>query len=677
VQCHEPEAAERAVQLDLRPGAESRHRSVFVAWDSRLVHQGHTHGAGVQGWQPSLHRPPFFGRLREQAWKPFLAEEGYVAIADPLPGEDVDEALRLLLQDLRRLAGGDLRHLGEVRKQHLPNKGAHNDLRMAGGLCHGAFAWFLRGRPQIACLFEALFGLPAGAPMTGSVDVVALAPPSCPMAREAVGKRWLHLDYSPPQGQIYQASIQLFPEAEEFGGRWERIALMICKAPAQWTHPIAEHALLACCVAGAPSRATAGVTLGKMHRPASYGAKGEQRRLLPELADAPLAVGEGLPPRAPPPPEDDRVPDEDVIGLLRWYTPGELMRHFPAEDLRRLLPPSVAHYVSPRTFVVAAAAPLPRPPPLQPLELRRLARRLAALHAQRCCSAETGEALAAAGGGLRRQTPKGWRRTALLLSSAAGEPSAEQGKSAAHGLALLLRQSRSLGAPTLPLATCRGAERSELRPAGLPVSPPATSSVPRRRLERLDLRPAGLPMSPLADTSAKRRRVELPELRPTTGLPMSRLGFGALGAPAGPLLHLKPVLPLVLLGAAAAVRTPLPSEPRAAGRGPLKPFGGPRCSASVASAVAAAAAAAPRRRGGGVNWRQRGESAAAAVPAAVAGPELRKRKSSGTDASGVPRKLERARPPALRAKSAWSTWPRAFSSSLSAKDLQVLSSAWR
>eukprot|EP00446_Apocalathium_sp_SHHI-4_P087992 CAMPEP_0177467686 /NCGR_PEP_ID=MMETSP0369-20130122/18651_1 /TAXON_ID=447022 ORGANISM="Scrippsiella hangoei-like, Strain SHHI-4" /NCGR_SAMPLE_ID=MMETSP0369 /ASSEMBLY_ACC=CAM_ASM_000364 /LENGTH=410 /DNA_ID=CAMNT_0018941797 /DNA_START=27 /DNA_END=1257 /DNA_ORIENTATION=+ len=97
--------------------------------------------------------------------------------------------------------------------------------------------------------------------------------------------------------------------------------------------------------------------------------------------------------------------------------------------------------------------------------------------------------------------------------------------------------------------------------------------------------------------------------------------------------------------------------------------------AEEAAAVAAAAAAAPRRRGGGGNWRQRGESAAAAVPAAVAGAELRKRKSSGSDASDVPRKLARARPPALRATSAWTTWPRAFSSSLSAKDLQVLSSA--
>lgn len=286
VQVKDPAIARRAVQLDLRPSPSKPHGSLFIAWDSRVVHQGHTHRPGANGWNPPLLRPSFH-ELQDNAWRKSLAREGFVVIEDPLPLEDVDEALRLLLEDMQLLFP-ELRNLDEVREQHLPPSAAANDLRAGGGLCHGSFAWFLRSRPQVTRFFEQLFDLPPGAPLTGSVDVVALAPHESAASRG--GKQWLHLDYTPPQGRIWQACIQLFPKTIASGSRWERIAVMVCKAPASWSNRHAEHALLACCVTGAASRATAGVTLGKLHAENKELSRHGSRRLLPALADAPLSA---------------------------------------------------------------------------------------------------------------------------------------------------------------------------------------------------------------------------------------------------------------------------------------------------------------------------------------------------------------------------------------------------
>lgn len=372
VQCRDWNLTQRAVQLDLRPDAERRHRSLFVAWDSRLVHQGHTHGADTYGFNPPLHRPPIFSSGEDSAWRGHLEAEGYAAVADVLDDEEVDEALGLLLRDLQQLCpAGRLQSLGEVRECHLPLTSAANDLRAGGGLCHGDFAWFLRGRPQVARIFEQLFDVPPGAPLTGSVDVLALAPPGS--SARFRGKQWLHLDYTPPHGRIWQACVQLFPRGEAAGERWERIALMVCKAPVQWTTRRAEHALLACCVAGAASRATAGVTLGKMHAEGREQPRAGARRLLPALAGAPLAGAEVARASATADAGACGVAQQLEPAELRWLAPQELMRRFSAADLRKLLPAAVLQHVSPRPALVGATAPcrpgqgvapeLPRAPP--------------------------------------------------------------------------------------------------------------------------------------------------------------------------------------------------------------------------------------------------------------------------------------------------------------------------
>eukprot|EP00440_Ansanella_granifera_P048713 gb/GFBE01052779.1/.p1 GENE.gb/GFBE01052779.1/~~gb/GFBE01052779.1/.p1 ORF type:complete len:512 (+),score=83.36 gb/GFBE01052779.1/:1-1536(+) len=341
VQVKDPAVARRAVQLDLRPDLKKPHQSLFVAWDSRVVHQGHTHVVGASGWNPPLHVPDVFA-LEDPTWRQSLADQGYVVVADVLSPEDVQEALRLLLVDLQLLWPG-IRCLDEVKESHLPSAASANDLRSAGGLCHGGFAWFLRCRPQVARFFERLFDLPAGAPLVGSVDVVALAPPK---SSASVGKQWLHLDYSPPQGRIWQACLQLFPRSVDMGSRWERIALMVCKAPASWAFLRAEHSLLACCVTGAASRATAGVTLGKLHNKKCQDRLQTRGRLLPQLAKAPLAAAaDGKVRRLSSQCEEDEQAAE--YDRLRSLTPAEAMRRFSLEDLWQLLPPSVASYVSP------------------------------------------------------------------------------------------------------------------------------------------------------------------------------------------------------------------------------------------------------------------------------------------------------------------------------------------
>jgi len=260
-------------------------------------------------------------------WRAFLKEEGYAVVSDILPGDAVAEALKLLLEDLQMLSP-ELRSLDEVREHHLPRSAAANDLRSGAGLCHGNFAWFLRCRPEVTRLFEAMFELPEGAPLIGSVDVVALAPPG---SSKTAGKQWLHLDYTPPQGTIWQACLQLFPRTEKLGSRWERIALMICKAPAAWAAPSVPRMLLAACVTGSASRATAGVTLGKLHREAR---ETLAARLLPELTVAPQASAQASPPQSD-------------VDRLRLLTAQEAARRYSAERLQALLPPCRARYVSP------------------------------------------------------------------------------------------------------------------------------------------------------------------------------------------------------------------------------------------------------------------------------------------------------------------------------------------
>eukprot|EP00927_Polykrikos_kofoidii_P061828 TRINITY_DN56656_c0_g1_i1.p1 TRINITY_DN56656_c0_g1~~TRINITY_DN56656_c0_g1_i1.p1 ORF type:complete len:721 (+),score=113.83 TRINITY_DN56656_c0_g1_i1:97-2259(+) len=383
--------ASRAVQLDLRPFGERRHQSVFVAWDSRLVHQGHTHIGRRKSrcfWRPKnfgppLLKPTLFQIDKDSTWRGSLKEEGYVAFTDILSAEDVDEALRLLLRDIQRF-NPELKCLGDVREHHLPPTPAANDLRTGRGLCHGEFAWFLRCHKAVARLFEMLFNLPFGAPLTGSVDVVALAPPGS-SATHGAGKRWLHVDYTPPQGRIWQASIQLFPRTVAQGARWERIALMVCKAPVAWSTPRALHALLACCVSGAASRATAGVTVGKLHPARSSQQSG--RRLLAAVAGAPIVVVDlqasvaGVDKRGDSIAADagdggcsgaagvdkrcartascyitvinagranevvvaDRVPYID----LRLSSPVQVMRRHSARALLSLVAPKVRHYIAP------------------------------------------------------------------------------------------------------------------------------------------------------------------------------------------------------------------------------------------------------------------------------------------------------------------------------------------
>eukprot|EP00439_Symbiodinium_sp_Y106_P008097 s56_g1.t1 len=289
-----PSLVSRAVQLDPRPRPSHPHESALVVWDSRTVHQGHTSStlptsARAPVWDPPVFAPKFFNT--GDNWRAFLKEEGYAVLSDILPGDAVAEALKLLLEDLQMLSP-ELRSLDEVREHHLPRSAAANDLRSGAGLCHGNFAWFLRCRPEVTRLFEAMFELPEGAPLIGSVDVVALAPPG---SSKTAGKQWLHLDYTPPQGTIWQACLQLFPRTEKLGSRWERIALMICKAPAAWAAPSVPRMLLAACVTGSASRATAGVTLGKLHREAR---ETLAARLLPELTVAPQASAQASPPQS-------------------------------------------------------------------------------------------------------------------------------------------------------------------------------------------------------------------------------------------------------------------------------------------------------------------------------------------------------------------------------------------
>ncbi|CAE7861071.1 PRMT7, partial [Symbiodinium sp. KB8] len=295
------------------------------------VHQGHTNGALPTSsraplWDPPVLAPKFFST--GDNWRAFLKEEGYAVLSDVLPGDAVAEALKLLLEDLQMLSP-ELRSLDEVREHHLPRSAAANDLRSSAGLCHGNFAWFLRCRPEVTQLFEAMFDLPEGAPLIGSVDVVALAPPG---SSKTAGKQWLHLDYTPPQGTIWQACLQLFPRTEKLGSRWERIALMICKAPAAWAAPSVPRMLLAACVTGSASRATAGVTLGKLHREAK---EALAVRLLPELTIAPQASVQAA------------SHAQSDVDRLRLLTAQEAARRYPAERLRALLPPCRAQYVSP------------------------------------------------------------------------------------------------------------------------------------------------------------------------------------------------------------------------------------------------------------------------------------------------------------------------------------------
>lgn len=380
----------RAVQLDLRPDDSSPHESLFIAWDSRVVHQGHTHRPGDNGWDPPLLRPPLF-HLEDPAWKASLQEEGFIVIKDPLTSDEVEKALEHLLADLQLLNPG-LRSLEEVREKHLPSAASANDLRTGGGLSHGNFAWFLRCRPQVSRIFESLFGLPEGAAMTGSVDCVALAPPGCSSSRRH-SKQWLHLDYTPPQGTIWQACIQLFPRDFSHGKGWERIAAMVCKAPASWTSDEARHALLACCVTGTTSRATAGVTLGKVHGELKDEPADGIRRLLPELVDSPLAMASSC----------SAVSDASASphSLWRRCSPLEAMREHSAKALSAMLPASKVLYVAPNLAPRQTEGVKPALQRQRPSLLGLFARRRDAVFA----AAEAAAAAAAAAADLQLAVP--------------------------------------------------------------------------------------------------------------------------------------------------------------------------------------------------------------------------------------------------------------------------------
>jgi len=228
-----------------------------------------TPGAVLEGkFRPKLEVPTLYEP--SDNWKKSLEENGYVAIRNVLKPHQVQKALNFLLSDLQILNEGDydLKSLDQVREIHLPGTKNGNDLRILGGLCHGRFAWYLRRNKQVSAVFEKAFGLPPGSPMIGSCDVVALAPPEPHRGsgnlRERV-KNWLHLDYTPEEGDIYQGTLQLFPSTPSQGSRWSRIALMICKAPAHWAQPATTKSLIAASLLGAASKATAAVTQGALH----------------------------------------------------------------------------------------------------------------------------------------------------------------------------------------------------------------------------------------------------------------------------------------------------------------------------------------------------------------------------------------------------------------------------
>eukprot|EP00746_Dinoflagellata_sp_MGD_P000447 gnl/MRDRNA2_/MRDRNA2_100801_c0_seq1.p1 gnl/MRDRNA2_/MRDRNA2_100801_c0~~gnl/MRDRNA2_/MRDRNA2_100801_c0_seq1.p1 ORF type:complete len:540 (+),score=86.91 gnl/MRDRNA2_/MRDRNA2_100801_c0_seq1:54-1673(+) len=349
VACSCPKVAARAVQLDVRPTTEENHSSVWVAWDSRVVHQGHTYDphAASGGFTPLLHRPKLFRAEESNAWRASVADEGYVAVVDPLPPRDVIEAMRLLLCDLQHL-NPELKSLREVTEADLPQPMGANDLRAGSGICHGEFAWYIRTHPCITKIFERLFGVSPGTPLVGSVDVVALAPPQ---GRSPVkpGKRWLHLDHTPKQGQIWQTQVQLFPKDASLGSQWERVAVMICKAPTHWCSPEAEARLLACCITGTASRATAGVTQGKTHgdRKASRGVRKEHRK-----------HGAGTQERRIPVKINPEVLDEEFcswtgglsLEIIQCASVADVLRWLSREQLRRLVTRKVCTYLSAGSF---------------------------------------------------------------------------------------------------------------------------------------------------------------------------------------------------------------------------------------------------------------------------------------------------------------------------------------
>lgn len=354
--------APRAVQLDVRPETVGSHNSVFLAWDSRLVHQGHTKEPGpAVGFAPPVFRPPLYTIDEPAEWRNFLKERGFVAWRNPLDQGDTELAVWKLLEDLRRLNPKEvLGHLGDVRERHLPASMGDNDLRP--GLAHGEFAWFVRTHPGVQRLFEHLFQLPPGAPLVGSVDVVALAPPAKPeVSDRRGGKQWLHLDYTPRAKVMWQAQVQLFPSLY-IGKKWERIAVMICKAPAEWSSLEAQKTLLACCITSTPSRATAGVTLGLTHerwdkRKRGKAGKHHQALLNSSLSDQELADWSARKgPRPPPGPLED-VRQEAIVRStpslprsleeVRQASVSDIVKLFTLEELQRVAAPRAVQYVRP------------------------------------------------------------------------------------------------------------------------------------------------------------------------------------------------------------------------------------------------------------------------------------------------------------------------------------------
>lgn len=280
--CSGRDLCHRARALDLRPDAEKGQSctSLWVVWDSRLVHQGHTVesadwdplGLSGEGKRPKDFKPTIFGTKRfsisdRNGWTQHLRNEGFAVIRNPLSNAEVTEATKYLLGDIQdfcsRKGIKPPQSLAKVADNHLPNSGQGNvELRTYGGIAHGRFAWFLRTRPVVAKLFAQLFT--PGSKIAGSVDALALSPPNVPPEPRP---EWLHLDYT-PEGRshsVYQSTLYVFPKSQAMGANWRRMGISICMAPSVKRTPEAEASLLWYCVNGHASRATAGVLLGLSH----------------------------------------------------------------------------------------------------------------------------------------------------------------------------------------------------------------------------------------------------------------------------------------------------------------------------------------------------------------------------------------------------------------------------
>lgn len=238
--CTDPDIAAQALPLDLRP-SNTGSSSSLVVWDSRLL-TGH-----ARITKPSRHRTlkPWRPSVSDEGeQKRSLVDNGYAVLADVLPQEEMDEALRRLLLDIQLLEPS-VPCLCGVRKWHLPpERRGKGDLR-DGVLRHGQFARFFQARPSIARAMARLVGMPAGISLTSVVAAVALAPPA--EGGPGRGSRTaLRHGFAGPRAPCWKACLQLFPGNSSAGGSWERIAVMFCVAPSVDSIALcADHSLRA------------------------------------------------------------------------------------------------------------------------------------------------------------------------------------------------------------------------------------------------------------------------------------------------------------------------------------------------------------------------------------------------------------------------------------------------